>query len=107
MQQDGLRGQNPFPSVAEAGRLSAIPTTAGTSADVSQFVTISNRQRHVKIAIISKTTVLGVALIDPVATLTMGSYLTACTGMDAPCQRHRGVHLYGPFAAVLGKEGAI
>lgn len=63
--------------------LICIPTTAGTSADVSQFAIISNKQKHVKIAIISKTTVPDVALIDPAATLTMGSYLTACTGMDA------------------------
>lgn len=63
--------------------LICIPTTAGTSADVSQFAIISNRLRHIKIAIISKTTVPDVALIDPAATLTMGSYLTACTGMDA------------------------
>ena len=63
--------------------LICIPTTAGTSADVSQFAIISDQQRHVKIAIISKTTVPDVALIDPVSTLTMGRYLTACTGMDA------------------------
>ncbi|MGB3224428.1 MAG: alcohol dehydrogenase-like regulatory protein ErcA [Desulforhopalus sp.] len=63
--------------------LICIPTTAGTSADVSQFAIISNRQRHYKMAIISKTTVPDVALIDPEVTLTMDSYLTACTGMDA------------------------
>ncbi|KAB2889386.1 MAG: iron-containing alcohol dehydrogenase [Desulfobulbaceae bacterium] len=63
--------------------LICIPTTAGTSADVSQFAIISNRVRHVKIAIISKTMVPDVALIDPATTLTMDSYLTACTGMDA------------------------
>ncbi len=63
--------------------LICIPTTAGTSADVSQFAIISNRERHRKIAIISKATVPDVALIDPAATLTMGGYLTACTGMDA------------------------
>ncbi len=63
--------------------LICIPTTAGTSADVSQFAIISDRQRYCKIAIISKTMVPDVALIDPAATLTMDAYLTACTGMDA------------------------
>jgi alcohol dehydrogenase class IV len=63
--------------------LICIPTTAGTSADVSQFAIISSEQEKVKIAIISKTMVPDVALIDPNATVTMGPYLTACTGMDA------------------------
>ncbi len=63
--------------------LICIPTTAGTSADVSQFAIISDLKRHCKIAIISKTMVPDVALIDPATTLTMDDYLTACTGMDA------------------------
>lgn len=60
-----------------------IPTTAGTSADVSQFCIISDRNEHVKLAIVSKAIVPDVALIDPVTTTTMDSYLTACTGIDA------------------------
>lgn len=60
-----------------------IPTTAGTSADVSQFCIISNLDELVKIAIISKAIVPDVALIDPVTTTTMPPYLTACTGIDA------------------------
>ena len=63
--------------------LICIPTTAGSSADVSQFAIINNRDKRVKIAIISKTTVPDVALIDPETTTTMDNYLTACTGMDA------------------------
>ncbi len=63
--------------------LICIPTTAGTSADVSQFAIINNVQERVKIAIISKTVVPDVALIDPATTLTMDSFLTACTGLDA------------------------
>jgi alcohol dehydrogenase len=63
--------------------LICIPTTAGTSADVSQFAIINNSAEHVKIAIISKSTVPDVALIDPQTTSTMDAYLTACTGMDA------------------------
>ena len=60
-----------------------IPTTAGSSADVSQFAIINDTERMVKIAIISKTVVPDVALIDPATTTTMDAYLTACTGMDA------------------------
>ncbi|MCP4119105.1 MAG: iron-containing alcohol dehydrogenase [Desulfobacteraceae bacterium] len=60
-----------------------IPTTAGTSADVSQFCIISNRDELVKIAIISKALVPDVALIDPETTTTMDPYLTACTAIDA------------------------
>lgn len=63
--------------------LICIPTTAGTSADVSQFAIISDPDEEVKIAIISKTTIPDVALIDPDTTLSMNDYLTACTGMDA------------------------
>jgi alcohol dehydrogenase class IV len=60
-----------------------IPTTAGTSADVSQFCIINNTQEKVKIAIISKIVIPDIALIDPETTVTMDPYLTACTGMDA------------------------
>jgi len=63
--------------------LICVPTTAGTSADVSQFAIITNTERQVKIAIVSKTVVPDVALIDPVTTTTMDAHLTACTGMDA------------------------
>lgn len=63
--------------------LICIPTTAGTSADVSQFAIITDRQRRVKIAIISKAVVPEVALIDPVTTTTMDAALTGCTGLDA------------------------
>jgi alcohol dehydrogenase class IV len=63
--------------------LICIPTTAGSSADVSQFAIITHLERKVKIAIISKMVVPDVALIDPVTTTTMGAELTAYTGMDA------------------------
>lgn len=63
--------------------LICIPTTGGTSADVSQFAIITHSAERVKMAIISKTMVPDVALIDPRTLLTMDPYLTACTGMDA------------------------
>ncbi len=63
--------------------LICIPTTAGTSADVSQFAIITDQKRKVKIAIVSKTAVPDAALIDPELTVTMPPHLTACTGLDA------------------------
>ena len=60
-----------------------IPTTAGTSADVSQFAIISDQESRNKISIISKAVVPDVSLIDPETTLTMDPFLTACTGVDA------------------------
>ena len=63
--------------------LICIPTTAGSSADVSQFAIINDRKRKVKIAIVSKTVVPDVALIDPLTTSTLDAYLSACTGLDA------------------------
>ncbi len=63
--------------------LICIPTTAGTSADVSQFAIINDTGRKVKIAIISKAIVPDVALIDPVPLTTLSPELTAHTGMDA------------------------
>ena len=62
-----------------------IPTTAGTSADVSQFAIITDSTRRLKIAIISKMVVPDIALVDPQTTSTMPPALTAATGMDALC----------------------
>lgn len=60
-----------------------IPTTAGTSADVSQFVIISNQDERMKFSVVSKAVVPDVSLIDPETTLTMDPFLSACTGIDA------------------------
>lgn len=62
--------------------LFCVPTTAGSAADISQFAIINDSDKKTKIAIISKTMVPDVALIDPATTLTMPSFLTACTGLD-------------------------
>ncbi|HOW63790.1 MAG TPA: iron-containing alcohol dehydrogenase [Candidatus Paceibacterota bacterium] len=63
--------------------LICIPTTGGTSADVSQFAIINHTAEKVKIAIISKAVVPDAALVDPQTLVTLSPYLTACTGMDA------------------------
>jgi alcohol dehydrogenase class IV len=63
--------------------LIGIPTTAGSSADVSQFAIIKDSAAHIKRAIISKKVVPDLALIDPIPLMSMDRYLTACTAMDA------------------------
>jgi alcohol dehydrogenase class IV len=60
-----------------------IPTTAGTSADVSQFAVIVDRENRRKLLIISKAVVPDISLVDPATLTTMDAFLTACTGMDA------------------------
>ena len=63
--------------------LVCVPTTSGSSADVSQFAIITDTKRMVKIALVSKMLVPDVSLIDPLPAATMGPALTAETGVDA------------------------
>ncbi|WP_432736884.1 alcohol dehydrogenase-like regulatory protein ErcA [Maridesulfovibrio sp. FT414] len=63
--------------------LICVPSTAGSSADVSQFAIITDTKRDVKISIVSKAMVPDAALIDPKLTTTMSAQLTAATGLDA------------------------
>ncbi|MBI2391753.1 MAG: iron-containing alcohol dehydrogenase [Deltaproteobacteria bacterium] len=63
--------------------LICVPTTGGTSADVSQFAIITNCEQKTKIAIISKAVVPDVALIDPSTLISMPDALSVATGMDA------------------------
>lgn len=63
--------------------LICIPTTAGTAAEISQFCIIVNSPQRYKMAIISKSVVPDIALVDPETTLTLSPHLTACTGIDA------------------------
>ncbi len=63
--------------------LICVPTTAGSSADVSQFAIINDAGRRRKVAIISKAIVPDVALIDPETTITLSPELTVGTGLDA------------------------
>jgi len=63
--------------------LVCIPTTAGSGADVSQFAIITDSVRRLKAALISKSLVPDLALVDPEPLATMDADLTATTGMDA------------------------
>lgn len=61
----------------------AIPTTAGTSAEITDVAVIADRSNNARIGIRSPYVVPLVAILDPSFTITMPSHITASTGMDA------------------------
>jgi len=61
----------------------AIPTTAGTSSEVTNNVVFTDPETHFKFGLSSPNAATARALIDPELTLTMPPTLTAATGMDA------------------------
>jgi len=63
--------------------LIAIPTTAGTGSEVTQFTIITDTTRDVKMLIASPHVMPRVALVDPLLTLQMPQEITAATGLDA------------------------
>jgi alcohol dehydrogenase class IV len=71
-----------------------VPTTAGSSADVSQFAIITDEAGRRKIAVISKAVVPDISLIDPRTLTTLDPYVAACTGLDALC------HAFEAFASI-------
>lgn len=66
--------------------LICVPTTAGSSADLSQFAIISNTRARLKQAIVSRALVPDVSLVDPEVTVTMPFNVTAQSGID--CLTH-------------------
>lgn len=64
----------------------AIPTTAGTGAEVTANAVIESPQNRVKVSLRSPLMLPRVALIDPALTCSVPPLLTATTGMDALTQ---------------------
>ena len=64
----------------------AVPTTAGTGAEVTKNAVLIDPARGLKKSIRSDQWFARVALVDPELTLTMPPSITASTGSDALCQ---------------------
>lgn len=73
----------PLPTIAQMPPMIAIPTTAGTGAEVTPWAVITDEARKLKMGMGGAVTIPTVALIDPALTLTLPPHLTAATGMDA------------------------
>lgn len=63
--------------------LVAVPSTAGSGADVSQFCVINDEQRRTKVTIVGRTLVPNVAVIDPILITSAPPDVIAQAGMDA------------------------
>ncbi|MCX5819823.1 MAG: iron-containing alcohol dehydrogenase [Deltaproteobacteria bacterium] len=61
----------------------ALPTTSGTSAEVTDVAVIADRAKHARIGVRSPLVVPAIAIVDPLLTLSMPAHVTAATGMDA------------------------
>ncbi|WP_018249254.1 iron-containing alcohol dehydrogenase [Orenia marismortui] len=63
--------------------LVAIPTTAGTGSEVTQYTIINDISNDVKMLIGSPYLIPKVAIVDPLLTVSVPSGVTAATGIDA------------------------
>lgn len=63
----------------------AIPTTAGTGSEATQFTIITDTENDVKMLISGAPLIPALAIVDPVFTLTAPASVTAATGVDALC----------------------
>jgi len=61
----------------------AIPTTAGTGAEVTRNAVLDSPEHHVKVSMRSPYMLPKLALVDPELTFTMPPAITAATGLDA------------------------
>jgi alcohol dehydrogenase class IV len=64
----------------------AVPTTAGTGAEVTRNAVLTSRQHQVKVSLRSPMLLARLVVIDPELTYTMPAAVTASTGMDALTQ---------------------
>jgi alcohol dehydrogenase class IV len=64
----------------------AIPTTAGTGAEVTRNAVISVPEKHVKVSMRSPYLLPKIAIVDPELTYSLPPFVTASTGLDALTQ---------------------
>jgi alcohol dehydrogenase len=63
--------------------LIAIPTTAGTGSECQSFALIADAVTHQKMACGDPKAAAGIAILDPLLTLSQPPRVAACTGIDA------------------------
>lgn len=69
----------------EVPPMAAIPTTAGTGSEATQFTIITDTKKDIKMLLKGKVLIPSLAVIDPQFTMTAPPKVTAATGLDALC----------------------
>lgn len=71
------------PITAPAAPYIAVPTTAGTGAEVTKNAVLASPEHHVKVSLRSPLLLPRVAVVDPLLTHSVPPSITASTGLDA------------------------
>ena len=95
------------PLRAPALPMIAVPTTAGTGAEVTKNAVLSSAQHRVKVSLRHDSMLPKVALVDPELTLSMPPAVTASTGLDAltQCLEPFVSAQHNPLTDALAMEG--
>ena len=64
----------------------ALPTTAGTGAEVTKNAVLASHEHRVKVSLRDNRMLADIALVDPLLTHSLPPAVTASTGMDALAQ---------------------
>jgi alcohol dehydrogenase class IV len=85
----------------------ALPTTAGTGAEVTRNAVLASQEHRVKVSLRSPFMLPKLALIDPALTLSLPPTVTASTGLDAltQCIEPFVSHLANPLTDGICREG--
>ncbi|WP_039657703.1 iron-containing alcohol dehydrogenase [Clostridium tyrobutyricum] len=67
----------------ETPPLVAIPTTAGTGSEATQFTIITDTEKNIKMLLKGPYLIPTIAVIDPIFTITSPKNVTSSTGLDA------------------------
>jgi alcohol dehydrogenase class IV len=96
-----------MPLTEEPAPYIAVPTTAGTGAEVTRNAVLASPEHRVKVSLRHPLMLPTVAVIDPELTLSMPPSVTAATGLDAFTQSLEPYvsHLANPLTDAVCREG--